>query len=75
MVTRTTEETEMGWGWKQLYEYFKRQTDEISHGNIWTWLRKGQFKRGTESLLLAYLPNNARKTNYFLDKNEYDAKE
>ena len=29
----------------------------------WTWLRKGNLKRGTESLLIA-AQNNAIRTNY-----------
>ena len=37
---------------KQLYAYLKRQTSKISH-EIWTELRKGNFKRETESLQLA----------------------
>ena len=38
---------------KQLNGYFKRQTGEISHVNTKTWLRKGNFLRETESLLIA----------------------
>ena len=26
------------WEEKQLYQYFKRQTSEIAHKKIWTWL-------------------------------------
>ena len=42
---------------KQLYGYFKRQTSEIS------WLRKGNFKKKTESLLIE-AQNNAIRTNW-----------
>ena len=38
---------------KQLYGYFKRQTDKISHQKTWTWLRKKICKRKIESLLIA----------------------
>ena len=41
------------WEKKQLYRHFKRQTSEISVEKIWTWLRKGNFKRETESPLIA----------------------
>ena len=41
---------------KQLYGYFKRQTSE----KTWIWLRKGNLKRETESLLIA-AQNNALK--------------
>ena len=44
------------------YGYFKRQTSEISHVKTWTWLRKGNLKRETESLLIA-TQNNALRTN------------
>ena len=35
---------------------------KISHKKTWTWLRKGNFKRETESLLIA-TQNNAIRTN------------
>ena len=38
---------------KELYEYFEDQTGEKSQKNIWTWLRKENLKRKTESLLIA----------------------
>ena len=28
---------------KQLYGYFKQQTNEISYGKTWIWLRKETF--------------------------------
>ena len=34
-----------------------------SHNKTWTWLRKGNFKRETESLLIA-AQNNAVRTNH-----------
>ena len=36
---------------------WKFQTNEISHEKTLTWLRKGNLKRETESLLIA-APNN-----------------
>ena len=59
-------------GEKQLYGHSKRQTSEISHVKIWTWLRKGKFKRETESILIA-AQNNVIKTNYIkarIDKTQ-----
>ena len=42
MINRT--KTIREWEEKQMYGYFKRQTSEISYGNIWTWLRKRNLK-------------------------------
>ena len=36
---------------------------KISHDKTWTWLRKGNFKRETESLLIA-AKNIAKRTNH-----------
>ena len=47
---------------KQLYGRFKRLIN-ISHDRTWTWLRKGNFKRETESLLTA-AQNSAIRTNH-----------
>ena len=38
------------WEEKQLDGRFKRLINNISHDKTWTWLRKGNFKRETESL-------------------------
>ena len=51
------------WEEKQLYGCFKRLINNISHEKTWTWQRKGNFKRETESLLIA-AQNNAIRTNY-----------
>ena len=48
----------------------------ISHDKIWTWLRKGNFKRETESLLIA-AQNNAIRTNHIkerIDKTQQNSK-
>ena len=50
------------WEGKQLYGRFKRLINNISHEKTRTWLRKGNFKRETESLLMA-AQNNAIRTN------------
>ena len=41
------------WEEKQLYGHFKRLINNISHDKTRTGLRKGNFKRETESLLIA----------------------
>ena len=38
---------------KQHYGWFKRLINNISPEKTWTWLRKGNFKRETESLQIA----------------------
>ena len=48
---------------KQVYGHFKQQTNEISHEKTWTGLRKGNLKKGKESLLIA-AQNNTKRTNY-----------
>ena len=50
------------WEEKQLYGCFKRLTSNISHRKTWTWLRKGNLQRETESLLIA-AQNNAIRTD------------
>ena len=58
-------------GRQQFYGRFKRLIN-ISHEKTWTWLRKGNFKRETESLLIA-AQNNAIRTNHIkarIDKSQ-----
>ena len=53
-----------------------KQLINISHGKTWTWLRKGNFKRETESLLIA-AQNNAVRTNHIkvrIDKMQQNSK-
>ena len=64
------------WEEKQLYGRFKRLINTISHQKIWTWLRKGNFKRETEFLQIASR-NNAIKTNHIkvsIDKMQQNSK-
>ena len=61
---------------KQLYGRFKRLLNNISHDKTWTWLRKGNFKRETESLLIAAQDSSIR-TNHIrarIDKNQQNSK-
>ena len=64
------------WEEKQLHGRFKRLINNISHGKTCTWLRKRNFKRETESLLMA-AQNSAIKTNHIkvrIDKTQQYSK-
>ena len=64
------------WEEKQLYGRFKRLINNISHEKTWTWLRKGNLKRETESLPMA-AQNNAITTNHIkarIDKTQQNNK-
>ena len=64
------------WEEKQLYGCFKRLINNISRDKTWTWLRKGNFKRETESLLTA-AQNNTIRTNHMkarIDKTQQNSK-
>ena len=64
------------WKEKQLYEHFKRLINNVSHDKTWTWLRKGNFKREAESLLMA-VQNSTIRTNHIkvrIDKNQQNSK-
>ena len=50
---RMTKIRKQKWEEKQLHGRFKRLINNISHDKTWTWLRKGNFKRETESILMA----------------------
>ena len=63
------------WEGKQLYGRFKRLIN-ISHQKTWTWRRKGNLKRETESLLIA-AQDNAIRTNHIkarIDKTQQNSK-
>ena len=64
------------WEEKQLYGRFKRLINNISHQKTWTWLRKGNVKRETESLRIA-AHDNAIRTNHIkarIDKTQQNSK-
>ena len=53
----------------------KRHKREILHEKIWTWLRKDNLKRETESLLIA-VQINAIRTNHItarIDKTQQES--
>ena len=62
-ISRTTITRKQKWEKKQLYGRFKWLTSDISHEKMWSWLRKGNLKRETESLQIA-AQNNAIRTNH-----------
>ena len=64
------------WEEKQLYGHFKRLTSKISHEKTWTFLRKGNLKRETESLLIT-AQNNVIRINYVkarIDKTQQNSR-
>ena len=64
------------WEGKQLHVRFKRLINNISHNKTWTWLRKGNFKREIESLLMA-AQNSAIRINHIkarIDKTQQNRK-
>ena len=73
---RMTTTRKQKWEGKQIYNRFKRLINTISYQKIWTWLRKGNFKRETESLLIA-AQDNAIRTNHIkprIDKTQQNRK-
>ena len=61
---------------KQLYGRFKRLINNILHDKTLTWLKKGNFKREIESLLIA-AQDNAIRTNHIkarIDKTQQNSK-
>ena len=76
MNNRMTITRKQKWEGKQLYGPFKWLINNISHDKTWTWLRKGNFKRGTESLLLA-AQDSAIRINHIkvrIDKTQQNSK-
>ena len=71
---KMTKTRKQKWEEKQLHGHFKRLN--ISHDKTWTWLRKGNFKRETEYLLMA-AQNSAIRTNHIkatIDKTQQNSK-
>ena len=68
--------TKQTWEGIQLYGRFKCLINNISHQKTWTWLRKGDLKRETESLLIA-AQDNAIRTNHIkarINKTQQNSK-
>ena len=62
------------WEEKQLYRCFKQLINNISHEKTWMWLRKGNFKRGTESLLIAAQNIRTNQIKARIDKMKQNSK-
>ena len=63
------------WEGKQLYGCFKRLRNNISLQKTWTWPRKGNLKRETESLLIL-AQDNAISANHIkarIDKTQQNS--
>ena len=67
---RSTITRKQKWEEKQLYGRFKRLINTISHQKTWTWLRKGNFKRDTESLLIAAKKKKITPSEPIISKRE-----
>ena len=61
MANRMTTIRKQKWDENQLYGRFKRLINNISYQKTWTWLRKRNFKREAESLLIS-AQNNVIRT-------------
>ena len=73
---RVTTTRKQKWEGKQFYGRSKRLINNISHQKTWTWQRKGNCKRETESLLIA-AKDNAIRTNHIkarIDKTQRNSK-
>ena len=73
---RMTTTSKPKWQMKQYCGRFKRLINNISLQKTWTWLRKGDLNRETESLLIAAQDNTIR-TNHIktrIDKTQQNSK-
>ena len=76
MYNRMTITRTQPWEEKQLYGCFKGLINNIALEKTWTWLRKGNFMRETESLLIA-AQNNDMRTNQIkarIDKTQQNSR-
>ena len=58
---RMKNERKNSWKEKELHGQYLRQTEEVAGPERWLWLRDGNLKRETESLIISYevpLPPN-----------------
>ena len=76
MDNRMTITRKLKWEEKQLYGRFKRLINNISHDKTWTCLRKVNFMRETESLLIAAQNINIRTIHIKarIDKTQQNSK-
>ena len=62
MDNRMTITRDQKWEEKQFDGRFKQTINNISYDKTWTWLRKGNFKRKTESLRIAAQKNQSNQS-------------
>ena len=63
------------WEEKVLHGQYSRRTKEVRSGQCWAWLRNGDLKRETESLIVA-AQNQSIRTNLLkskIDKSQGDS--
>ena len=76
VTNRMTITKKQKWEEKQLYRRFKRLINDISYEKTWVWPRKVNFKRETESLLIA-AQDYAIRTNQIkarIDKTQQNSR-
>ena len=75
-TNRTEITRKQKWEEKQLNGCLKRLTGDISHKKTWTWVRYGNLRRKSESLLIA-AQNNTIRTNHIkarIDKTQQNSR-
>ena len=75
-IGRTEITGKQKWEGKQFYRRFQWLISDTSHEKTWTWLRKGNLKRETESLLIA-AQNNTISTKHIktrIDKTQQNSR-
>ena len=76
MNNRMTITRKQKWEGKQLYGRFKQLINNISQDKTCAWLKKGNFKRDIESLLIT-AQDSAIRTNHIktsIDKTQQNSK-
>ena len=69
MDNRMTINRNQKWEEKQFFGRFKRLINNISHEKTWTWLRKRNLTRETESLLIAPSTKQRNKNHSYQSEN------
>ena len=76
MANRMTITKKQKWEEKHFYGRFERLINNILHEKTWAWVRKGNLKKVTESILIA-AHNNAIRINHIkarIDKTQQNSK-
>ena len=73
---RKKNERKNSWKDKELHGQYLRQTEEVADAERWLWLRDGNLKKETESLIIS-AQEQAIRTNVIkakIDKTQIDSK-